>query len=165
MLTYQEFAEELDNKEDLLIELGEFADESVSIQSEYLGVITYDRAAEMYAQYLQGFGIFNAFIGVENSDGDLQMLQVKEGVVIYKVRNPLEGFQIQLVEEEAYDPVPSFVGQDGEIMFVQEINPSCTLVHCEGNPASPFEFTVKKDAEDFIEMIAAFRMRDRLEKL
>ena len=100
MLTYQEFAEELDNKEDLLIELGEFTDESVSIQSEYLGVITYDRAAEMYAQYLQGFGIFNAFIGVENSDGDLQMLQVKEGVVIYKVRNPLEGFQIQLVEEE-----------------------------------------------------------------
>ena len=165
MLTYDEFSDQIDRDEDRLIELGEYTEESISLQSEYLGAITYDRAAEMYSAYLKEFGIFNTFIGVKDSSNILHILQIKGGSVIYKVRNPLEGFRIQLVEEPLLNPAPSFVGQDGENIWIQQVNSQCTLVHCEGNLDSPFEFRVRQDAEDFVEAIAAFRMRDRLEKL
>lgn len=54
------------------------------------------------------------------------------------------------------------IGQDGELVQLEKFHNACFLVHTEGNSQSPFEFFDLPSAEQFMAMIAKFRMKDRL---
>ena len=57
------------------------------------------------------------------------------------------------------------VGEDGELVQLEKVHEACYLVHAQDNTESPFEFSALTDAEQFMSMIARFRMKDRLEAI
>jgi hypothetical protein len=99
MLSFKEFSDLLDDEENKLIELGEFIEEGITLQDEVNGFIAYDRYAEKYAEYIKKIGIKNCFVGVENSSGDLQMLEIYNNKIRYKVESPFSKFSIKIVNE------------------------------------------------------------------
>lgn len=54
------------------------------------------------------------------------------------------------------------VGEDGESVKLERVHNACFLVHAEGNSESPFEFSDLSSAEQFMNLIAKFRMEDRI---
>lgn len=134
MLTFKEFSAFIDAEDNLFIELGEMGDEGIPLQEEKKGVISWDRYAERYAEYIKEFGIQNCFIGVENSDGQLQMLEICNNKVQYKAEAVFKGISFKVIipiEPEAIqqfcDRANKFYKSDG-IWFVDEVAEVATFI-------------------------------------
>jgi hypothetical protein len=108
MLTFKEFSDKLDAEEDLFINLGEMGDEGIPLQEEIGGIIAFDRYAEKYAEYLKQIGIKNLFVGVFNSDEQLQMIEIWNNKVQYKVGSVFKGLALQVIALKKPETIQEF---------------------------------------------------------
>lgn len=93
MKNFKEFSADIDLELDEMDE----DDSSVTLQVEYKDVVVYDYYAERYAEYLNDHQVERTFIGVENSEEQLSMIEIRNGEVLYSSQNPLEGFRTKII--------------------------------------------------------------------
>lgn len=100
MLSFQEFSQNIDEQQARLYELGELTDDSIEIQEQLPNGIISDRYAEEYAKYIKQFGIRDCFVGVEDSEDSLHILEIVDNQVQYQAESPYRGMSVQLIHEE-----------------------------------------------------------------
>ena len=84
MIDFNIFKDNLEAEIDARCEQGEI--DSFSLQEEVKGIIVWDYFAEEYAKH-----VVDAYIGVEDSEGNLHFIEILNGKVIYKAQSYFHG--------------------------------------------------------------------------